>query len=117
MTATGPGGVGKTRLSLAASEAVAPTFADGVAFVDLVPVADDTMVVAAVADGIGVPERAGVTRTDGLLSALRDGHHLLVLDNCEHVLHGARSCIGSIVTSCPGVSDPRDESDPAPACR
>ena len=104
VTATGPGGVGKTRLSLAASEAVAPSFADGVAFVDLVPVADDTMVVAAVADGIGVPERAGVTRTDGLLSALRDGHYLLVLDNCEHVLQGAGSCIWSIVTSCPGVT-------------
>ena len=104
VTATGPGGVGKTRLSLAVAEAVAPSFADGVGFVDLVPVADDTMVVASVADGIGVPERAGVTRTDGLLSALRDRHYLLVLDNCEHVLQGARSCIGAIVASCPRVT-------------
>jgi predicted ATPase len=47
VSATGPGGVGKTRLCLAVAEEMAWEFPDGVAFVDLVSVTDDDMVVVA----------------------------------------------------------------------
>src|SRR5829696_41734 len=47
VVATGPGGVGKTRLALAAAEALAVTFADGCVFVDLVRVSEPVMVVDA----------------------------------------------------------------------
>ena len=49
LTLTGPGGVGKTRLSLAIAQDLAGSFADGVAWVDLAPINDPLLVPAAIA--------------------------------------------------------------------
>ncbi|MFL6151940.1 MAG: ATP-binding protein [Ornithinibacter sp.] len=100
---TGPGGVGKTRLALAAAEALAGSFTDGCVFVDLVRVVQPAMVVTAVADACGVAERAGATREEALLAALADRDLLLVVDNCEHVRDTARATIERLLPACPGV--------------
>ncbi len=103
VTATGPGGVGKTRLCLAVADDVAGSFADGVAFVDLVAVTEDAMVVAAIADAVGSPEQTGVTRRQSLASAVADRDLLVIVDNCEHLLAGARGAIDDLLTDCPTV--------------
>ncbi|HEX6234196.1 MAG TPA: LuxR C-terminal-related transcriptional regulator [Jiangellaceae bacterium] len=88
VTAVGPGGVGKTRLALAVAAQAADEFADGVWFVDLVPVTDPGMVGATVAAALGIGEQRGRSLDDAVATSLRDGETLLVLDNCEHVLDG-----------------------------
>ncbi|WP_308257784.1 ATP-binding protein, partial [Pseudonocardia lacus] len=103
VTATGPGGVGKTRLALAAAQRLAPGHRDAAVFVDLVRVLDPALVVAAVADAVGVPERAGVDRAESLLAALAGRDPLLVVDNCEHVVDGVRPCVERVLTACPSV--------------
>ena len=57
VTLTGPGGIGKTRLALAAARRLLPRFADGVWFAELAPLSEPTLVPAAVAAAVGLEVR------------------------------------------------------------
>jgi predicted ATPase/DNA-binding CsgD family transcriptional regulator len=86
VTAVGPGGVGKTRLALSVAADLIDRFADGVWYVDLVPVTDPAMIAPAIADALGLGEPQSRSTTDHILGWLADREALLVLDNCEHLL-------------------------------
>ncbi|WP_246122945.1 ATP-binding protein [Actinoallomurus bryophytorum] len=88
VTAVGPGGVGKTRLALSVAADMGDRFADGVWYVDLVPVTDVLMIAPAIADALGLGERPGGSAVDDVLGWLAERETLLVLDNCEHLLDG-----------------------------
>ncbi|MGW1763716.1 ATP-binding protein [Streptomyces sp. NPDC002073] len=103
VTAVGLGGVGKTRLALAVAADVAGDFADGVCFVDLVPVTDPGRVGAAVAAAMGVGEQPGRGIDDALVAALADRQALLVLDNCEQVRDGVAPFLERLLVACPGI--------------
>ena len=104
VTAVGPGGVGKTRLALAVAADLAGDFADGVWFVDLVPVTDPAMVGSAVAAALGLGEQQGRSIDDSVLAALADHRALLVLDNCEHLSDGVAPFVEHLLARCPRVS-------------
>ena len=72
VTATGPGGVGKTRLALSVAADLASARRDGVWFVDLVHVTDPAMVTAAVAETVGVPEQRTTSVDLALVASLAD---------------------------------------------
>jgi len=103
VTATGPGGVGKTRLALSVAAEAGPERRDGVWFVDLVHQSDPAMVAAAVAQVVGVPEQSTSSLDLALVAALAGRDALLVLDNCEHVLDGVRECVERILPGCPDI--------------
>jgi predicted ATPase len=104
VTLTGPGGVGKTRLALAAAERLAGErrFADGVAFVDLSPISDPKMVPSAVSRALGLPEAGERLPVDRLRSALQRRSLLLALDNFEHLLP-AVPVVSDLLAGCPGL--------------
>ncbi|MFE3959473.1 ATP-binding protein [Nocardia sp. NPDC059091] len=106
VTAVGPGGVGKTRLALAVVADVAADFADGVWFVDLVPITSPDMCVVAgtVAMALGIGEQPGRGFDRAVLAALADRNALLVLDNCEHVRDGVAPFVEQLLAACPGMS-------------
>ncbi|MEO3796990.1 LuxR C-terminal-related transcriptional regulator [Nonomuraea sp. B10E15] len=104
VTAAGPGGVGKTRLALAVAAETAGEYADGVWFVDLVPVTDPSMIATAVAGALGLGEQPGSDITESVLATLADRHALLVLDNCEHVVDGVALLLERLLAACPGVT-------------
>lgn len=105
----GEGGIGKTRLALAAAEALAGCFADGVWFVplaDLAPAKDPGQaqreITAAVAAAVGAPLGERQEPQAQLLAFLRGKELLLVLDNFEHLLLGA-GIINGLLRAAPNV--------------
>ncbi len=102
VTLTGPGGVGKTRLAIAAAERVAADFANGVAFVDLAPVADADLVLPTIAHRLGLREVGDLPLGERLAAFLRERELLLVLDNVEQVADAAPAVTGLLV-ACPAT--------------
>src|SRR5688500_12763972 len=88
LTLTGPGGTGKTRLSLAAGAQLLREYDDGVWWVSLDAILDAELVVSEIARVLSVPE-GGPRLLDAVKTALREKNALLILDNFEHVLDAA----------------------------
>ncbi|MCL4265689.1 MAG: tetratricopeptide repeat protein [Anaerolineae bacterium] len=93
LTLSGPPGVGKTRLSIAAANRLAESglFPDGVYFVPLAPISEPPLVVTAVAQVLGVREIPGSGQPlyATLKTFLSGKRLLLVLDNFEQVTAAA----------------------------
>ncbi|HYZ39297.1 MAG TPA: winged helix-turn-helix domain-containing protein, partial [Stellaceae bacterium] len=89
VTLTGAGGIGKTRLALAAAHQLLPRFADGVWLAEFSSLADPGLVPATVAAAVGLELGAGEVSAQRVAQALADRHLLLVLDTCEHVIAAA----------------------------
>lgn len=103
VTLVGPGGIGKTRLALAAAHAAAADHLDGVWWVELAPVASPADVPRVVADALGVVEGTSGTVVAALVAVLADRDVLLVIDNCEHVVAAVAETVGAIVGCCPNL--------------
>jgi predicted ATPase/DNA-binding XRE family transcriptional regulator len=99
LTLTGPGGVGKTRLAIE----IARASASDAVFVELGPVATPDLVLPAVAAALGVRETAGRPLAESVTAHLRSRRLLLVLDNCEHVLEGARPVVTELLDAAPDL--------------
>ncbi len=103
LTLLGPGGVGKTRLSIAAADAALPRFPDGVWFVDLAPLTEGAYIPEAMSRILGVSQEAGQSAEERLIAELTPRSLLLVLDNCEHLLDTCASLSHRLLLACPGL--------------
>ena len=103
LTLTGPGGVGKTRLSLAIAQDVAARFADGVVWVDLAPLRDPALMASAIVSALGLSPAAGVAVVEQLAAHLHTRQTLLLLDNCEHVLDETADLVGCLLSRAPAL--------------
>jgi predicted ATPase len=89
LTLTGPGGTGKTRLSLQVAADLLDDYKDGVYFVALAPISDPTLVASTIAQTLGLKEVGGRPILETLREYLRDRSMLLVLDNFEQITGAA----------------------------
>lgn len=100
VTLVGPGGVGKTRLSIEVASRVAGSFPQGVWFVELAPLQDPSLLAQTVGQVLGVREEASQPTMATLIELLRLKSTLLVLDNCEHVIEACAELVSTISTAC-----------------
>ena len=100
VTLTGPGGVGKTTLAVAAASRLREEFSDGVYFIDLAALDTASGIASAVLSALGVAEQPGLPSSETLQSELRGRRTLLVLDNFERLL-AAAPLVGRLVAAAP----------------
>ena len=102
LTLTGPGGTGKTRLSVQIASELTHTFRDGVNFVRLAALRDPTLMPNAIAEVLNIHEQSGQPVRETVKTWLRGKQMLLVLDNFEHILDGA-SYISELLNAAPDL--------------
>lgn len=103
LTLTGPGGTGKTRLSLEVANQIVENFPDGAWLVELAPLSNPGMLSQTVAVVLNVREQPGRSMQDALIEALRSKRLLLVLDNCEHLIDTCAHLVAELLSACPQI--------------
>ncbi|HEX9330899.1 MAG TPA: adenylate/guanylate cyclase domain-containing protein, partial [Anaerolineales bacterium] len=101
LTLTGPGGTGKTRLSMQLAAEVLEEFSDGVWLVEFAPLADRTLVAQTIAATLGVREQPGRMILDALIDYVRAKNMLLILDNCEHLIEACAQLANNLLRAAP----------------
>jgi predicted ATPase/class 3 adenylate cyclase len=102
LTLTGPGGTGKTRLSLQLAAEAAASFPDGAFWVSLAPISDPGLVPSTIAHALGVQVSGSELPIDRVTEHLRDKTLLLVLDNFEQILSAAPT-VSTLLDAARGV--------------
>lgn len=102
LTLVGPGGMGKSRLSIEVASQLVDDFADGVYFVPLAPLLRAENIITTIATVIGFHISGEGTPREQLLDHLKDRALMLVIDNFEHLLDGVEIIL-DILHACSGV--------------
>ncbi len=103
ITLTGPGGTGKTRLSLQVAAECSQHFKNGLWLVELAGVSRAQDVPAAVAIALGIPLSTDGDVKTQVFAHLKTRACLLVLDNFEQVIDAARF-VNDLMKQCANVS-------------
>lgn len=100
VTLTGPGGMGKTRLSLQVAAGRLDAFKDGLFFVDLAPLREPDKVFEEAVRAVGLQGAGDQKPLEVLKQQLEPRHMLLILDNLEQVM-GAAEGVAELLQRCP----------------
>ena len=103
LTLIGPGGTGKTRLSIQTAGELLSHYIDGVWFVELAPLFDPLLVPRTTAIAIGLRDEPQRPVIDMLCDYLRDKRMLILLDNCEHLVDACAQMANKILQVAPHV--------------
>jgi predicted ATPase/DNA-binding SARP family transcriptional activator len=103
VTLTGIGGTGKTRLAVEVAGRATDADLDGVAWIDLAPLRDPSILARHVSAAMGFGESIDRSPLDVLLEMLRPLSLLIVLDNCEHLVEACASLAHELLSDAPGL--------------
>lgn len=100
ITLTGAGGAGKTTVALAVAESMAQRFPQPFGFVDLAPVSSGNPVQGLIACALWLGAETERPLRD-IPASFIDRPHLLVLDNCEHLLDETAAAVETLLLNAP----------------
>jgi predicted ATPase len=100
VTITGPGGIGKTQVSLHVAAAVERTFPDGAWLIELAPLVNGEFLVAEVARALRVTLSPSADALAAVVEHLRQKRALLIFDNCEHIIVPVASTVATLLRDC-----------------
>ena len=103
VTLVGPGGMGKTSLSLQVGQKLLNDYPDGVWIVMLDSLTDPALVPQSVASVFDIQGLSESPIIEKLVFALRTKSTLLVMDNCEHLLESCAQLITTLLSNCPNL--------------
>jgi predicted ATPase/DNA-binding SARP family transcriptional activator len=103
VTVTGPGGIGKTRLAIAAGGLAAGAFELRARFIDLQAISDPLRVAPLLAQTLAIRQEIHRPVSDTLAEALGSQSVLIIIDNAEHLLAPCAALAERLLTSCPHV--------------
>jgi predicted ATPase/DNA-binding CsgD family transcriptional regulator len=102
LTLLGPGGSGKTRLTIESAKTQLSNYQHGVFFVNLAPLQEVDKIPSAIAQALNFSLYGQREPKEQLLDYLRDQEMLLILDNFEHLLDGV-DFVNDILLSAPDI--------------
>lgn len=101
LTLIGPGGSGKTRMGIQVATDLLDFFEDGVWWVELATLTDESLIPQAIAKALGVQEVANQSLSESISKFLRSKEILLILDNCEHLIEACVQITADLLEACP----------------
>ena len=105
VTVTGPGGIGKTRLTVEVANGLVEWFPGGIHFVPLSPLSDPGLIASAIIQTLGIWEAGGQSPLEILKKNLQDSFSapmLFLLDNFEHLVRGS-AIVSELLTMGPNL--------------
>jgi predicted ATPase/DNA-binding SARP family transcriptional activator len=104
VTLTGPGGAGKTRISIEVGFRLIGSFADGIWLVELASIADPQLVGEALCGALGVPVAGDRPAVESAIAYLAQKEALLIFDNCEHLVAPSARLVEALLSACPSIA-------------
>ena len=103
VTVVGAGGIGKSRLALAAAGTGGGRCRDGIWWLELAGLGDPALLSTSVAQTLGIGLQDRESGPSALAAALAERELLLVVDNCEHLLDAVAALVDRLLKSAPGL--------------
>lgn len=103
LTLIGPGGTGKTRLSIQLGSQLLPDFGDGVWLVEFAPISDPSLIVQTIASTFDIGEAPGSSLKILVHDYLREKQLLIILDNCEHLVEASAKVADELLHVAPKI--------------
>ena len=100
LTLIGPGGTGKTRLSIKLGGDQLALYPDGVWLIELAPLTDPAPIMQTIASVFGLRESTGRPLIELVMDYLRAKSALIIFDNCEHLIDACAKIAETLIQTC-----------------